>query len=476
MSDENFETEINEEAPDPVNAKVIIAVSGDEMQATMAFIAPENGGEHVSEDTVKTALKEYQIVRGVDWDTIRGMISPPTYNSKFIAAAGKPAVDGRDSELKYLIELKRSLKPKVREDGSFDHHELGIINSVKKDQTLIEKIPATTEVDGYTVRNRTLKAVKGKDTTIFGGQNTQVTEDRLKLIAAKGGHVEYVNERICVYDVFTLKSDVSNETGNIKFDGSVVINGNVLKGFTVEVGENITIKGGCEAANIIAGGNINISEGVNGGKISADGDIKCKFIQMCEVRAGKNIHANAIVNCNVHCGSSVFVSGGTRAAFMGGSCIAGESLQTMYIGSPSGKTRVVSRIEVGTDPNVTIRIKAATTELEQIKKTIDELDKIVNFLGQFIESDRLDDAKRQKYEMARYTKEHQTRHMLEVEHEIRTLKAKLEESGYGSIIARNGISEGTRLVIGPYSMMVDNSMGGAKIVRGEEGIVRLPLY
>jgi len=476
MSDENPEITVNEEAPAPVDAKVIVAVSGDDMQATMTLTAPENGGEHVSEDMINAALNENRIERGVDWTAIRGMISPPVYGSEFVAASGKAPVDGRDGELKYLIELTRSLKPKVLDDGSVDYRELGIVYSVQKDQALIEKIPATDGVDGYTVRGGILKAVNGKDISILAGLNTRITEDRLKLVAVKAGHVEYVNERVCVYDVFNLNSDVSHETGNIKFDGGVLINGNVLKGYTVEVTGNITIKGGCEAANIIAGGNINVGEGVNGGKLTAGGDIKCRYIQMCEARAGRNIYAGTIVNSNVQCGSSVIISGSRRAAFMGGSCMAGESLQTMYIGSPSGKTRVVSRIEVGIDPNVPIRIKEASAELVQIKKTIDDLDKILNFLGQFKETDRFDEGKKQKYDMAEYTKALQQQCLLEVEQEIKILKEKLDESGFGSIVARNGISEGTRFVIGPYSMTIENSIGGAKIVRGDEGILLIPMY
>ena len=476
MSDENPETVFIEETPAPVDAKVKVDVSGDDMRAAMTFIAPENGGDHISLDMVNAILIEYGVEHGVDWDEIRRMITPPTYGREFTAARGKVPVNGRDSKIQYLIELERSLKPKEREDGTVDYRELGIINPVLKDQALIEKTPATDGEDGYTVRGRELKAVKGKDTPILTGLNTQLTEDHLQLVAAKTGHVEFVNDRVCVYDVFTINCDVSHETGNIKFDGGVVINGNVMKGYTVDVKGNITIKGGSEGANIFAGGNIVINGGVNGGKIKAGGNIRGKFFQMCDVLAGGNVYANAVVNCDIRCGSSLIISGGGRAAFMGGSCMAGESLQTMYIGSPSGKTRVVSRIEVGIDPNVPIRIKAATTELAQTKKNIDELGKIVNFLGQLIEAGRLDEEKKQKYEMAKYTRELQQQCLIELEQELTVLKEKLNESGYGTIIARNGISEGTRFVIGPYHMAIDNSIGGAKLVRGDEGIILLPLH
>lgn len=53
-------------------------------------------------------------------------------------------------------------------------------------------------------------------------------------------------------------------TGNIDFEGSVQVNGNVSSNFVIRAGGNVIISGVVEGAYIEAGGNIIIARGMNG--------------------------------------------------------------------------------------------------------------------------------------------------------------------------------------------------------------------
>ena len=66
------------------------------------------------------------------------------------------------------------------------------------------------------------------------------------------GHVILENDKIFVSNVLELVN-VDNSTGDIDYEGDVVVNGNVLAGFTVKATGDITVSGIVEGATVIAG-------------------------------------------------------------------------------------------------------------------------------------------------------------------------------------------------------------------------------
>lgn len=77
------------------------------------------------------------------------------------------------------------------------------------------------------------------------------------------GHVSLVEGKVFVSDVYEVEN-VDLSTGNIDFEGSVQVNGNVSSNFVIRAGGNVIISGVVEGAYIEAGGNIIIARGMNG--------------------------------------------------------------------------------------------------------------------------------------------------------------------------------------------------------------------
>lgn len=96
------------------------------------------------------------------------------------------------------------------------------------------------------------------------GTNTVISEDKLSLLAAVDGCIENLHSRINVNDVFIVRGNVDSASGNVNANGSVIVQGDVMEGFSVKAGQDISVRGMVEGAILEAKGTISLSNGMNG--------------------------------------------------------------------------------------------------------------------------------------------------------------------------------------------------------------------
>ena len=92
-----------------------------------------------------------------------------------------------------------------------------------------------------------------------------------------------------------MAADVDASTGDIEYDGNVMIPGTVRTGFTVKAKGDIQVNGVVEGATLIAGGNIVIKRGVQGmsrGRLVSGGDICAHFFESANVEAKGDVLAD----------------------------------------------------------------------------------------------------------------------------------------------------------------------------------------
>lgn len=465
------EGNLPEEGQKPVDAKITVTVYDRGMRATIRVSAPENGGRPLDEILLLYALDKKRVKAGLDEALMESILLNPIYNEELEIAKGLPPENGVDGTLEYLFDTKVTLKPTESPDGTVNYRELGLIQHVNQGQVLVIKTPATSGVHGYNVMGLKLPARNGHDPKLPVGKNTVPSEDGLQLLAAVNGHVEMIGGKVTVLDTYVVRGDVGTATGNINFDGSVVISGSVMAGFVVQATNNITINGACEAASLFAGGSIVISEGMNGGSIEAKGDVKSKYLQSCRVQAGGKVYAGTIINCTTYCTDTVSLSK-PRGTIFGGSCVAGQAIEADYIGSES--TYALTKIEVGLDPNVQKRLQDAPKELDEAQKMVESLNRLIDLLYQLHAANRLDDDKQEQFQNALHTRSLEMQRVLSLEEEIAELQEKSRELGRGSIVARRLISPGVVITIGPYKKVVNAPLTVSKVFRGTDGIVIVP--
>ena len=135
-----------------------------------------------------------------------------------------------------------------------------------------------------------------------------------------------------------------------------------MSGFVVEAGGSVEVMGVVEGAIIKAGGDIILRRGMQGmgkGILISGGDIISRFIENSTVEARNDIKAEAIMHSNVKCGNKLELSG-RKGLLVGGSCKVGKEIVAKVIGS---HLATITDIEVGLDPTIRERYKAAKDEL-----------------------------------------------------------------------------------------------------------------
>lgn len=107
------------------------------------------------------------------------------------------------------------------------------------------------------------------------------------------GEVLLSKNSLSVLPIQLIDGDYHPGKGIMKFDGNVVVKGNVLTGSHIVATGNIRVEGTVENANLEAQGYIYIEGGVLGnqyGKIQAQGSIRAHFLNQAVVESESNIY------------------------------------------------------------------------------------------------------------------------------------------------------------------------------------------
>lgn len=154
------------------NGKVVIEVSPDQMQAEMEIVAAY-GGKQISLQDVLVALKAEGVSMGLSKVRIEQLLKQiptlaPGASCKQVIAIGKPAVNGENAILDRKVPLARErlLQPQEREDGTVDMRNLGSVITVKPNDVLMVKIPATDGIQGFTVKGTPLPPIPDRKSVV----------------------------------------------------------------------------------------------------------------------------------------------------------------------------------------------------------------------------------------------------------------------------------------------------------------------
>ena len=104
---------------------------------------------------------------------------------------------------------------------------------------------------------------------------------------------------------------------------------------------------------------------VGGGKgeLIAGGDIIAKFIENSKVEVEGDLKAEALMHCNIKCGSSIIL-GGRKGLLVGGIARVGKFVEAKYLGNQMFTQTIV---EVGFDPHMRERLKFLKAEIVKME-------------------------------------------------------------------------------------------------------------
>ncbi len=302
------------------DAEMEVTIDADEMQAEMTIYAPY-GGKLPSELELKNVLLAHDVKRGVGKKRLRTLLSNATkgkpgqrYHS--VVAKGLLPRRGKDSYVKPVVPnaIERILAPTDSEANKIDMRDFGDIICVKENQIVAKRMPPTIGRSGFTVTGKVISAETGEWRKIKLGSNTYVPEDQENTVFAKTlGIPKFSKGIISIDDVYTTKG-VNVATGNVNYDGAVIVNGDVTEKMQIHAKGDITINGFVESAHIETTGDIIITQGATGKlqevdcHLIAGGNVFVQHGQGLKVKSDKNVNvAKQLAYSEIDCSGDLVV-------------------------------------------------------------------------------------------------------------------------------------------------------------------------
>lgn len=367
---------------EPVKDKYIdVRVSEDRLSAFLSVRFPQEDGLEISENDIRYKVWQARINLPLEEKKIEEIARNKKPVGRELICSGKAQVNGKDGEILFKIDVNNNGTPLLNDDGSVDYRRLNLVKCVEKDQHLAELIPAGDGEPGVDVYGEPIPQRPGKHIKLPRGLNTYMSSDEGNLFARNRGHVYLRDGLLNIEPVYVVAKDVDFSTGNIEFNGEVVIKGDVKSGFRVETDGNILIRGSVESAEVSSiSGEIVVNGGIFGkykAKLQAKHDIKAEFAQHAHLIAGNEIKINKyILDCRVEANGYVDVA---KGQIIGGEVISKRGVVSREIGSPK---IVKTRISVGKSIDADAWMEALQIEkkLKDIKKEYDFLVERIMFL------------------------------------------------------------------------------------------------
>lgn len=462
---------INRDANHEVRESYRLSISQDNMIMTARFYPPSLRGERMSAEEFLNDLAFNKVTVGIKTEEIRSFFEKPDYCTDLVVAEGKPPRNGADARIEYYFQTDLKAKPTLKEDGSVDFFHLNTINHCSKGDVLARLFSEDPGEAGISVYGDKVRPREVKRAVLKYGRNITLSEDKTVLTADTDGHVMLVEDKVFVSNVLEVEN-VDISTGNIDYEGSVRVNGNVCTNFIVKAKGNIEVNGIVEGACLEAEGDIIITRGMNGmarGVLKADGNVISKFIENAKVTAGGYVSTESILHSEVSAGTSISVTG-RRGFITGGRVSATNLIEVKTLGSAMGADTIV---EVGIDPNLKLRVQQLQKQIADCNKMIAQIHPVLTAMSQKLAQGVKLKPEQIKGLQEMLQKEKQLKEAVEKDTiEYNSIVELMDESSVAKVEVSGEVFAGTKICISDVSMVVKDSMSHCKFIK-ERGDVKM---
>ncbi len=355
-----------------------VTITGDYMKAYMTVPALEGDGKYTVQYLTEI-LGLNKVTMGIKEETLKEIANNHLYEKEILVAEGAEVKDGEDGWFEYLFETQLTKKPVIQEDGTVDYKNIKMIELVEAGNEIAVYHPATRGEDGFDLGGQSKKAKNGKELAPLKGSGFEVLEDGVTYRATMGGKITVKNNRLTISPVHEVSADVDLTSGNVDFNGDVIIHGSVAEGMSVKATGTVTVDQVVESAYIEGKKGIILRGGVlgkNGAKIRSKGPISALFFEYADVETESDIEADSFLDCRVYSGGSIHLTG-KKGRIVGGTVHAVCSIEAQEIGNMVGANTEVS---VGVHHHVIEKMGTIEHSLQEEEK---QLRRIEDGLNQF---------------------------------------------------------------------------------------------
>ncbi len=357
---------------------ISITVSDDKTEVRASFFPSKDVNPSVED--VLSILGEKGITFGIDTQRIREVIETLSMSKSAVLdvtiAKGMPPRAGRRALLCiYFPTAYRQAS--VTEEESVNFKELGGVTVVRSGETIAYISDEIEPIDGKDVFGKVIKSSPLDRKPFRFGKGVLLKGK--EVVSRLAGEPILDDLFLDVVPVLKIDRDVDYHTGNVRFPGSVIINGSIRDGFTVAAGKDISVGGNIESARVFSGGSITVKGGViarGQGRIWASKGLTAKFIENAYVESGGDVIVErAILHSTVKSRTWVRVKVKRPGSIIGGSIWAFLGVEAYNIGSDFGTP---TEIVVGIDYVLADRLKRIEDGIKKLEPVLQRVGKSVS--------------------------------------------------------------------------------------------------
>lgn len=215
----------------------------------------------IEKSELSIILLKNRVRYGIKEDVV-GEILRNSKSGRYLIAEGKEVVKGEDAKIRAVEKEERSL-----------NLDFNCITSFSVGEIVAEKIPVVRGEDGINVQKEKIKAPAVKDYLLKAGKGIKLIENKMKALALKAGRPKLEKKKdkfvVSIVPQYVINGDVDKTTGNIKYEGDLIVQGGIYDYFDVRIGNNLQVKksiAGCKAS---VDGDVLVKENIVHSEITA---------------------------------------------------------------------------------------------------------------------------------------------------------------------------------------------------------------
>lgn len=458
----------------PEGESVKVWITEDRMYAYGRFYPASNGGQSLTYNEIINDMVKAGVKYGAIEENINSFINNKTYFTDILLAKAMPCQFGRNAKITYFFNTDLTKKPRMNDDGTVDFHQLDTISRVSRDELIATLEPSVQGRPGINVCGSAILPPKVKTLTLRHGNKIRLSEDKLKMYSEVDGHVTLVDGKVFVSDCYEIAGDVDASTGDINYDGNVIVKGSVRTGYRIIAHGDIEVEGVVEGAFLQAGGQIILKRGVQGmnkGTLKAQGNIVAKFIENATVETDGYLTTEAILHSKVSAKGDITV-GGRKGFITGGEIRSGTMISVKTAGSTMGTNTL---LEVGVDPQIIENYHKVEKEIPTMQQDLERLNQnLLLYLKKIKSGEKLSADKLLLVKSMSVNKEELEKKIQEAHEQLEKLQQYMDEHESGAIHVSDTIYPGCKIVIAGVVYFVRKETIHSSLIREQADVIVVP--
>ncbi len=218
-------------------------------------------------EELRATLMEKGVTVGILEDRLERLAQEGSLEWVVVAEGELPqhGVDGWIELIYHRVSRRMLNSP----DSPLRQHLIREIESAEQGQVVARLHPPQPGRDGQTVTGKVIPHTPGKEIQLKAGKGVRLNEEQTEAIAEMSGRPIINRSVVSILPVHIVNSDLTFKEGGIRFQGDVVVQGDVLDGVELEAVGNVHLYGNVNHARIAAQGDIHAEKVVFGGRLTA---------------------------------------------------------------------------------------------------------------------------------------------------------------------------------------------------------------